>query len=221
MDDVTSRAASTAGGFPGGRVIDITYELGVAQNFFCPPPKITTYFDPLERCYVTDLTLSSHTGTHMDAPYHHFPHSTKLSQIPVSRFVGRAQVFDLQVLEGPIPLSAVDKIPLSDQVSMVLLKTGGDKHWHSRADFEKGPYVTPEVAVYLADLPVGGIVMDCPVDKPGDFAYPNHKTLLGSGKFFVEYVTNLDEVDGIVGIVALPLKTTGGDGAPARVIAIV
>jgi arylformamidase len=48
-----------------------------------------------------------------------------------------------------------------------------------------------------------------------------HEILLGGDIIIVEGLTNLDSVSkGKVKLIALPLKIKGGDGAPARVIAI-
>jgi arylformamidase len=50
---------------------------------------------------------------------------------------------------------------------------------------------------------------------------PNHWTLLGAGVVIVEYLANLKRLRSRdVQLIALPLAVQGGDGAPARVVAV-
>ena len=50
---------------------------------------------------------------------------------------------------------------------------------------------------------------------------PNHKILLGGGAILVEYMINLSSIDrDEVQIIVAPIKVKEGDGAPARVFAI-
>ena len=43
----------------------------------------------------TQISMVSHTGTHMDAPWHMLPNGTTLDELPVSSFCGRAVVLDV------------------------------------------------------------------------------------------------------------------------------
>ena len=42
------------------------------------------------------LFLSSHTGTHLDAPYHFVKNGLKINQIPLDRLIGKATVIKLK-----------------------------------------------------------------------------------------------------------------------------
>jgi len=44
------------------------------------------------------LSLGTHTGTHIDTPFHFFPSGQKLHEIPLSQFVGRVVVVDVRQL---------------------------------------------------------------------------------------------------------------------------
>ena len=58
-----------------------------------------------------ELTLSMHTGTHVDAPFHFFPDGVKLGDIPLEQFVGRAVVLDIRHaarMQGRINWADVD-----------------------------------------------------------------------------------------------------------------
>ena len=42
------------------------------------------------------LTLTSHIGTHIDAPAHMLEHGERLDEMPLDSFYGKAQVVDVQ-----------------------------------------------------------------------------------------------------------------------------
>ncbi|KZT72440.1 putative cyclase [Daedalea quercina L-15889] len=44
---------------------------------------------------VASISMGSHTGTHVDAPYHFIEDGRRIDDIPISRFVGPALVVDL------------------------------------------------------------------------------------------------------------------------------
>src|SRR5262245_35378642 len=43
----------------------------------------------------TFIQISSHMGTHIDAPYHFVETGKKLEQIPLARLIGKATVFEI------------------------------------------------------------------------------------------------------------------------------
>src|SRR5437899_12468469 len=48
--------------------------------------------------FAESLFLVSHTGTHVDAPFHFEPKGRKLHEMPLDRFVARGHVLDLRGL---------------------------------------------------------------------------------------------------------------------------
>ena len=57
---------------------------------------------------------------------------------------------------------------------------------------------------------------------PGEVWVANHLALLEKGIPLIQFVTNLSQIGGNrFVLIALPLKIKGGDGSPARVIALV
>lgn len=53
---------------------------------------------PTDGYTVHALSLGTHTGTHVDAPFHFFAQGQKLHELPLERFVGRALVVDVRHL---------------------------------------------------------------------------------------------------------------------------
>src|SRR4051812_42336973 len=70
---------------------------------------------------VTNLEMGSHTGTHIDAPWHFIEEGRRLRQIPLETLVGPATVFEIDAAIS-IGLEAVAALPLAG-IERVLFKT--------------------------------------------------------------------------------------------------
>src|SRR4026209_1629620 len=74
------------------------------------------------------LTLASHTGSHVDTPFHKLPHGANLDQIPLERWTGAAFIADLRdskpdrALDGALLAGRLQGRSLQDRI--VLLATG-------------------------------------------------------------------------------------------------
>lgn len=172
------------------------------------------------------LTLSTHAGTHVDAPAHMIAGGDTLDDLPVDRFLGRALVLD------PGPLDAQGRVT-ADHVGasrarlagygFVLLRTGWSSRWGQPSYLEGFPCLTPAAARTLVDLGVRGFGVDAiSVDPVGDPDLAVHQVLLGGGLVLVENLNGLERLpDAGFMFHALPLRISGGDGSPVRAVAIV
>jgi len=167
---------------------------------------------------LSSISMSSHTGTHMDAPLH-FIHGDKgIDELPLDIVIGRARIIEILDTESVKPgeLSR-HKIHGGERV---LLKTYNSYHnWSIKEFNENFVHITVKAARYLAAcgikllgvdyLSVGGYKGN------GDEV---HKTLLEAGIWIIEGL-NLSHVEpGKYDLICLPLKIVGADGAPARAI---
>ena len=170
------------------------------------------------------LRLTSHTGTHMDAPAHLLPQGRTLDSYGVERFCGTALVLDCRDIGqgGTIPLSRLQADERIQQVDYVLFYTNWSRFWGQAAYLHGFPTLSEEAAQYLAALPLKGIGVDAlSVDPVESETFPVHKTLLQSGMLLVENLGRLGELAGqVVWFSALPLPIKEADGAPVRAIAI-
>ena len=72
-----------------------------------PPVRSTIIADhPKDGWRVELLTLASHTGSHVDAPYHKLAHGAKLDDIPLERFTGLAVIADFRDARPDQPIKA-------------------------------------------------------------------------------------------------------------------
>ncbi|WP_251860093.1 cyclase family protein [Clostridium sp. Marseille-Q2269] len=175
----------------------------------------------------TLITLSSHTGTHMDSPSHVFFEKINLNSIAVEQFVGKALVIDCSgVKEGQkITMDYVNRVKeKADEAEFILFYTGWDKFWGTEKYFGNYPYITEQVAEYLINSNKKGVGLDViGIDPIDDENLTIHKKLFSKGNIFIiENLTNLDMVGNeLFTLCAAPIKYENSDGAPVRAIAII
>lgn len=174
------------------------------------------------------IRLNSHTGTHMDAPYHFYEEGITIDKIPVEQFCGRAVLVDLRDQIGAREGIEVSHLrPYEKQITegdIVLLNTG----WGKKRSFEEiyihdWPYLTGDGAAYLADRKIKGIGIDC-MSIGGWYegtGRPCHEILLGQGIWIVEELNIPDELmkRDACEFMSFPIKFRGFSGAPARAVA--
>jgi arylformamidase len=70
---------------------------------------------------VSNLVLSTHSGTHVDIPFHFIPKTKSIDEYPIQRFILPTQVANIQDRESIKP-SELEKIDINGGVA-ILLKT--------------------------------------------------------------------------------------------------
>ncbi|MHB9071072.1 MAG: cyclase family protein [Sedimentisphaerales bacterium] len=176
------------------------------------------------------VVLGSHTGTHMDAPYHFVKEGLTIDQIPLNVLFNQAAVLKM-ANKGPFTKTTADDIR-SCNVEIkrgcgVILNTGWYKKWMQREYYSSWPCLTMDACEYLAEKGVSLVGLDTPSpDDPKDkIAFgeisPLHYFFLSRQIVLVEFLTNLDEISkSTIDLIAAPLKVQGSDGFCARVIAV-
>lgn len=170
----------------------------------------------------TALRLTSHTGTHMDAPAHMLPHGKELDQYDASAFAGRGFVLDCWGQHAITKEMLLRHEMAIRRCDWLLFYTGWDAYWGSERYFSGFPVLTAEAAELAAHLGLKGVGEDCiSLDPCGDPSFPNHMTILGSGLLNVENLQGLGPLAGReFTFLALPLPLPHADGAPCRAAAI-
>lgn len=210
------------------KIIDLTQTISETMPVYpgTEQPKLTVA-NTIEKDGFRETLISfySHTGTHMDAPFHIYADRTSLDALPAEQFVGKALVIDCcDVGEGgEIGMEYIDKT-LADEADFLLFHTGWDKNWGQEKYFGAYPVVSLEVCQYLLDSGKKGVGFDViGIDPVSDGNLTRHKMLLSQRDIvIIENLTNLDKVgSGLFTFVALPLKYKDADGAPIRAVAII
>jgi arylformamidase len=171
------------------------------------------------------LQLSSHTGTHLDAPAHLLEGEATLDCLPVDRFIGKGALLDLREPQSE-PVSLTQLLALRskiEQVEFLLLHSGWSRFWGT-AKYDRGyPVLSEEAASWIARLGLKGIGIDAPsFDDPDSETLPNHRRLLEAGLILIENLTELDQLDSHEFLLSvLPLPITGAEACPVRAVAVI
>jgi len=171
---------------------------------------------------VSALTLSSHSGTHVDPPAHFIPNGQTVDRLELSALVGRCWVADLTG-RPRITAAELERLSLPPGVERLLLKTDNSARWATATTFFPD-YValTPDAAEWVVARGVRLVGIDSLSIElyHSDPAHPTHHRLLTAGVSIVEGLLLSGIAPGVYTLVCLPLKIANGDGAPARAILI-
>jgi arylformamidase len=161
---------------------------------------------------VTGIMLGSHTGTHVDAPWHFLREGNSIDAEPLHKFIGEAVVIDASGRNNITAENFSSSDIKSDDI--VLIYTGtGDR----LTDFA---YLDVSAAEWIIKHKIKCVGIDtASVEKYGDKDAPVHKMLLGMQIGIIENLTNLSQfVGNRMFFVCLPLPLKGIDGSPARAV---
>ncbi|MBL8231119.1 MAG: cyclase family protein [Bryobacterales bacterium] len=151
---------------------------------------------------VSELSLSAHTGTHVDAPIHYVEDGPGADAIPLDRLLGPAEVVPIQRVQRSI-------------ATRVLLRTRMSRQtWWTRPFTEDFPALTAGQARKLVDAGVRTVGID--YLSIGDAEV--HRILLGSGVCIIEGLDLTTVRPGAYDMICLPLRLVDADGSPARVL---
>jgi arylformamidase len=169
-----------------------------------------------DRCNVSTLSLSAHTGTHMDAPLHFLPHSAGIDALPLEATIGPARVIEIADREAVKP-TALRSHRIRRGERILFRTPNSDRCWGTDAFVEDYTYVTREAAEYLVERGVRTVGID--YLSVGGFHRDGaevHRILLGAGVWIIEGLDLRRVRTGRYELICLPLRILGADGAPAR-----
>lgn len=197
--------------------IDVTIPLREGMTLWPGDPPFR--LGPLTRiaegagCNVSILTLGTHAGTHVDAPWHFKDDGKRLHEVDTAVFFGDAMLIDLPDVDH---VRAVD-LPEDRLPPRVLFKTR-NSHYPPTGPF-KTDYaaIEPDAAQRLVDDGVRLVGVDylsvAPYHQEGQ---STHHILLNNDVVIVEGLLLKDIASGVYPFVVLPLPVEGADGAPCR-----
>lgn len=212
------------------RIIDISQP--VFSN--CPQYPDTTprpaqvrwmYIHGVEPVNKEIVEISTHTGTHCDAPFHFFEDGAPIDRIPLEQYVGWATIVDVRGKAPGSAITAHDIEPYLDRIApgdVVLLNTGwGHKRANTGEFLTQYVYCGGDAAEAIVKAGAKGAGIDAVsfggYDDPAK-AGPSHRAMLGNGRFIVEELYFPDEVmDGKRRLfVCAPVKLRDCSGAWTR-----
>ncbi|MCA3748328.1 MAG: cyclase family protein [Rubrobacter sp.] len=178
---------------------------------------------------VLRVCMGSHSGTHVDAPYHFLADGPRVDELDLGLFFGPAVVLDVRGRKPRSLITAGDLDPLVRSLSpgtVAIVRTGWEEHYGTPRYYDH-PFLDPGAARALIEAGVRTVAVDAlSVDEtvaegPHPGGYPAHRIILGSGGVIAENLANLGALDFPEPFVSLlPVKLGGADGAPVRAVAL-
>lgn len=161
------------------------------------------------------LSMSTHAGTHVDAPWHYDDAGLKLHQVPLTTWIGPCVVVDATHTSSLEP-GLLGNVNL-EGISQVIFKTGQPDAWTSFP--QDWTVVNPSLPPFLAARGIRLIGTDAPsVDALTSKDLPGHRALARANVCILESLALARVQPGRYRLVCLPLNLHGADGAPARTI---
>ncbi len=215
-------------------MIDLTHDVENNMQTFPKHWHIKTRITQLgtinkEHRETKKIEMSSHAGTHVDAPLHFIKNGKTIDKINIKLLYGDALLIDFSKLKffHEISLEQIKKKIKKPPLRLVLRFDWDIKAYKTKKFYSHHPYLSPEVCRWLVKGGCKLLGMDTPqIDNPNikiksKFDAQNHKILLGKNVLLVEYLKNLRKIKKKkFKLIVAPLKIKNSDGAPARCFAI-
>ncbi len=233
-----------------GQAIEVTHiphedgAAGMRQIFGCSKDDL-----PQGLGWAVDtLTLSTHAGTHVDAPWHYSPVSggkkaRTIDEMPLEWFYGDGVVLDVRHKPRGSAVTVDDLKKALKGIGytlkpgdIVLIQTGADNYWGTPEYQEAGCGMTRESTLWLIKQGIRVMGTDAwGWDRPfwairEEFQKTRDKSVIWGGHYagieeeycHIEKLANLDKLPRPVGfkVACFPIKIVGGSGGWSRVVAI-
>lgn len=208
------------------RIVDLSLDIYDRAPTFWPDPK-TAVVPHLEirnlKYNITQLVMSTHIGTHLDAPFHFFDDGRTVDRLDLARGFGPAWVLDFSAKAPKAEITRADLARHEARItrgSRIIIRTGWDAAFPEDRYFTDYPGLPPEACAYLVDRGIACLALDTPSVYGADYV-PVHHALLRAEVLIVEGLAHLgDLASERVFFAALPLRIRGRDGSPCRAVAV-
>ena len=212
------------------KVIDLTLTISEQIPTFpgSPQPNFINWETLEKDGYNLELLfLSSHTGTHIDAPYHFLKKGQKIHQIMTRRLVTEAIL--IRIRKGAnqsITKTDIEKFEKKYGVindgSTIIFHTGWQKNLEKESYFLKNPGLAVSAARYLVSKKINLVGIDSPsIDLGKDSKFSVHHILAKGGILIVENLSNLEKIHSEkFHLIVAPLKLKNATGSPVRAMAL-
>ena len=162
---------------------------------------------------VTELHMSAHTGTHVDAPLHFTSGAPDTTALDLSHLMGPATVVAIQDPRA-ITLTEVQQLSIKPGARLLFKTRISNSEWSTEAFQPDFVALDGDAARYLRDQGVVCVGVDYLSVGKADA----HHALLDAGVCVMEGLALQHIAPGEYELLCLPLKIVGSDGAPARVL---
>lgn len=206
------------------KIVDLTHTLTSKIHAYPGDPKFSAKpaftFPEGDSVRVHALHLGTHTGTHIDAPYHFYERGKTIDEVPLEWLTGRPVVIDISSLVRGTECKRIgwehlreheESIREAGQGDKILLIRTGWDSWLSRTGSTthlRHPYFAGDVAEKLLEhgIRIFGVDTLSPdrtclepeqgedTERYGDDPWAVHNAILGTGGLIVENLANLQGI---------------------------
>lgn len=171
---------------------------------------------------MSDVSMWSHVGTHLEAPYHYFRDRDDVSQIPLGSVVGECSLIQFTDRGPGEPITKTDLEERGGDVrpgDIAFVRT--DQGNYRTPQSHDRPYFTEEAIAWLVAKGIRCLGVDCSgIEQRGMHGQPNHVQLFEHGIPLIEHLAGLDRLQSTrFFVVAVPWRVRGLDASPVSVVA--
>ena len=213
------------------KVIDLTLTVSEKIPTFPGSPKphfIEWETIPKDGYNLELLFLSTHTGTHIDAPFHFVKNGKKIHEIAPERLVNEAVLIRI----GKNSNRSISKTDIQnfeqkngriENGSTVIFHTGWQKNLNREFYFTENPGLSVSAAKYLVSKKINMVGIDSPsIDLGTDSKFSVHHVLAKNNILIVENFANLNKIkSNNFHLITSPLKLKNATGSPIRAFGFV
>ena len=213
------------------KVIDLTLTVSEKIPTFPGSPKphfIEWETIPKNGYNLELLFLSTHTGTHIDAPFHFVKNGKKIHEIAPERLVNEAILIRI----GKNSKRSISKTDIQnfeqkngkiENGSTVIFYTGWQKNLNKEFYFTENPGLSVSAAKYLVSKKINMVGIDSPsIDLGTDSKFSVHHILAKNNILIVENLANLNKIkSNNFHLITSPLKLKNATGSPIRAFGFV
>jgi kynurenine formamidase len=181
-----------------------------------------------DSCNTSILKISSHAGTHVDAPYHFIAEGSTVDKYsPESWVFNYPQVLDVPLQNGQLiaPQSLPTDQSKNNNVDLVLIRTGFEQYRSDAIYWKDGPGLSHLLAAYLKSVfpcirAIGIDFISVSSLRYREEGHAAHKAFLESGMLLFEDMSlrDINNSSKLNHVIALPVRFALGDGAPCTII---
>ena len=166
---------------------------------------------------ITAFSTCAHIGTHIDAPSHYIKNAADITSYPLTTLTGIVRILFIDD-ERFITKESLEKYSIKKGERIFFKTTNSNSKWLMHPFKKEYVALTTEAAIYLRQQEIILAGIDYLSIAGEKNSHDVHTTLLEAQICIVEGLDLSKVKPGEYEMVCLPLKITGSDGAPARVI---
>jgi arylformamidase len=197
---------------------------GIPSGKPIPPPQVFRLFDVEkgDRVTMSRIEMSSHDGTHVDAPLHFIPGGATIDTMPFETTLGPCRVIEIKD-EKEVRVKELEPYKIQPGERILFKTKNSSPPGVYSVRVYTGQYVgiSPEAAEYLVQKKIRLVGIDyisSALSDPLENIKIVHQTLLKNGVFILEAINLMGVPAGDYELFCLPLRIQKGDAGPCRAI---